>query len=411
VNPRVITQHWRRLAMPIVVIGAVAILTSAIEPAHAATKSASPAVASDSSANELTFSGVSCPHPHLCLAAGTSLSIMSATANAGTATWNGKAWRITPTPLPKNTTDSFLHDVSCTSAHACTAVGERDTPTSTSSPLIETWNGKAWKTIHAPRPAGSSADVSLSAVSCPTTHACVALGLRILGENNATSEVWNGTAWTVRAIRKLHGTTYSSLSGISCLSAKRCIAVGDYQVNNSSKSKTLVERWNGTSWSIIKTPNRKDGVNGDDLSGVSCSSKNSCIAIGSSSRTSAGNRTLVEQWNGKAWTIEASPNPKTAVGDSLQAVSCSSAHRCMAVGGFSGTSTGSRPLAERWNGRTWTIKALLAPSGDSYAVLAGVSCASPNACLAVGTGSDGGQAETAVDETWNGTKWRLVPAP
>jgi hypothetical protein len=71
----------------------------------------------------------------------------------------------------------------------------------------------------------------------------------------------------------------------------------------------------------------------------------------------------------------ASDNP-AATSDSLGDVSCTSASFCMAVGSDSG-----RTITQIWNGSTWTVTTLSLPGGMS-----GVSCLSPDACLAVGNG-------------------------
>jgi hypothetical protein len=46
----------------------------------------------------------------------------------------------------------------------------------------------------------------------------------------------------------------TELSGVSCLSTSDCIAVGVANVNATGNSIPLVEHWNGTSWSIERTP-------------------------------------------------------------------------------------------------------------------------------------------------------------
>jgi hypothetical protein len=75
------------------------------------------------------------------------------------------------------------------------------------------------------------------------------------------------------------------------------------------------------------------------LSGVSCTSRTTCIAVGvnkseslSGLKTHAG--TLIEQWNGTRWSIIGSPNP-TRLG-TLYGASCTTPTTCVAVG-YSGT--------------------------------------------------------------------------
>jgi hypothetical protein len=65
---------------------------------------------------------------------------------------------------------------------------------------------------------------------------------------------------------------------VSCLSAKVCIAVGNYDTGSSAQ-KTLAERWNGTRWKIQPTP--KSTTSSEvALNGVSCSSPARSIAVG-----------------------------------------------------------------------------------------------------------------------------------
>ena len=194
---------------------------------------------------------------------------------------------------------------------------------------------------------------------------------------------------------------------MSCRSATFCTAVGNYQVNNSSKSRTLAEAWNGQTWAIEATSNPKDGANGAQLSGVACSSPLGCVAAGGYDSLNNQGLTLAEGWNGKTWTIKATPNPSGATGSNLTGVSCRAANACMAVGG----SGGNGLFAEAWNGTAWTIKAVPSPQGATFTFLNGVSCGAKNACVAVGYDFNSSQAEVPVAEAWNGTAWTIKPVP
>ena len=69
----------------------------------------------------------------------------------------------------------------------------------------------------------------------------------------------------------------SELLGVSCVSATDCLAVGDQTNLSSGRSLTLVQSWNGSTWSTVPSPN----ANGDNfLSGVSCTSAGFCAAVG-----------------------------------------------------------------------------------------------------------------------------------
>jgi hypothetical protein len=55
---------------------------------------------------------------------------------------------------------------------------------------------------------------------------------------------------------------------------------------------------------------------------------------------------LVERWNGSAWVIVASPNPTGSTASYLNDVSCVTATACTAVGDWRGSSP-YRTLIER----------------------------------------------------------------
>jgi hypothetical protein len=68
------------------------------------------------------------------------------------------------------------------------------------------------------------------------------------------------------------------------------VAVGD-DINGSSVEQTLVEGWNGSTWSTIASPNQ--GSAGNGLSGVACPSSTSCTSVGAYTSYGAS-QTLVE---------------------------------------------------------------------------------------------------------------------
>jgi hypothetical protein len=194
--------------------------------------------------------------------------------------------------------------------------------------------------------------------------------------NNMTlAEKWNGTSWSIMPTPNPSGALTSFLLGVSCTSATACTAVGYYD-NSTSQSPSLAEAWNGSSWSIQPTPNpSSSGV----LRAVSCTSASACSAVGDDT---AGN-TLAEAWNGTSWSIQSTPNPTGANASVLYGLSCTAATACTAVGS-SYPSTGSIiTLAEVWNGSTWTLQSTPNPAATA-SFLAAVSCTSSTSCSAVG---------------------------
>jgi len=94
------------------------------------------------------------------------------------------------------------------------------------------------------------------------------------------------------------------------------MAVGEYA--NGSTGATLTESWNGAAWSVVPSPG--DGR----LFGVSCTSTNSCVAVGGEQAAP------IEYWNGTTWSALYSP-PGTFA-QTLKGVTCATASSCTAVG-------------------------------------------------------------------------------
>jgi hypothetical protein len=59
--------------------------------------------------------------------------------------------------------------------------------------------------------------------------------------------------------------------------------------------------------------------------------------------------TLIEHWDGTSWSLVSSPNPHTNVNSGLGSVAAVSANDIWATGSDAG------PLVENWNGTSWTV--------------------------------------------------------
>jgi hypothetical protein len=250
-----------------------------------------------------------------------------------------------------------------------------------------------WSVVPSPNP-GFNGSV-LNGVSCVSAAACTAVG-SYHGSGGTVIESWNGTSWSVVPSPSPAG---GYLSGVSCVSKAACTAVG-YYVGKLYQT-TLIESWNGTSWSVVPSPN--PGPTWNVLAGVSCVSVTACTAVGGDS-----NGTLIESWNGTSWSVVRSPNADG--GGWLKGVSCVSATVCTAVGGYYFASGATDlTLIESWIGTSWSV--VPSPNRGGSGIdnnLYGVSCVSATACTAVGDYTSSGKT---LIESWNGTSWSLTPSP
>jgi hypothetical protein len=220
-------------------------------------------------------------------------------------------------------------------------------------------------------------------------------------------ERWNGKSWSIQKAANPRGSHDNGLFAVSCTSANACTAVGDY-TNSSNVALTLVERWNGTSWSIQKTPNPGGSVQGL-LNGVSCTSPSDCLAVGYYDTGTSGQYefNLAERWNGTSWSIQKPPSPDPTGLDNLNWVSCTSASACKAVGAYTNSLNVDVTLAEHWNGTSWSEQKTANPKGSTGAFLSGVSCISVSDCIAVGNYYNGSNVSLTLAEHWNGTSWSI----
>jgi hypothetical protein len=131
------------------------------------------------------------------------------------------------------------------------------------------------------------------------------------------------------------------------------------------------------------------------------------FAMGGTTVAATGASAAVAAASG--WSIQSTPNPSGVSYSILHGVSCASAGACTAVGEY-GDGTSDVTLAEGWNGSTWSIQPTPNPAGGSNITLYGVSCASASACTAVG-GSSNGTTMVTLAERWNGTKWSIQHTP
>ena len=212
--------------------------------------------------------------------------------------------------------------------------------------------------------------------------------------------------WTVVPSANQAGVDTCELDSVACTSASFCVSVGYCRA--SMWPQTLIEVWNGSAWSIVPSPN--PGAVGNSLQSVACSSPSACVAVGSAADGQTP-ETLVEAWDGSSWSVVPSPSPG-AFGSSLNAVSCTSPSFCIAVGTNTVSASPTfEQLIEAWDGSSWSV--ISSPTQFSNGGSVGsVACTSPSACTAVGTYSVGSSGLSLdLIERWNGTSWSPAPSP
>jgi hypothetical protein len=157
---------------------------------------------------------------------------------------------------------------------------------------------------------------------------------------------WNGSSWTIVPMPLNPGTNPDVGYAINALKANSPTDVwapGDEYNLTTNSSSTLIEHYNGTAWSIVTSPSPGTGA---DLTGVTTSNaSNDVWAVGD--YIPAGSsvaQTLTLNWNGTTWSTVASPDGSTGASVLLSVATTPGASIVQAVG-FTGSSQADNPLS------------------------------------------------------------------
>ena len=305
---------------------------------------------------------------------------------------SGGGWVQTGSQNTTATQNNYLQGVSCVSVSDCWAVGYYYTG-SYRQTLIEQYNGTSWSIVSSPNTSATQNNY-LEGVTCVSATDCWAVGYYLNSYNQTLIEQWNGTSWSIVSSPNA-STLYNYLYSVTCVSATDCWAVGPYY---TGAFQTLIEQYNGTSWSIVSSPNTSPSYN-NYLYSVTCVNASACWATGYYVNASPNYlQTLIEKWNGASWSIVSSPNTSMTQNNVLEGVTCVSASDCWAVGYY--LNSYNQTLIEQWNGTSWSIVSSANPSTFDY--LFAITCVSATDCWAVG---DSGLGGPQLIEQWNGTSW------
>jgi sugar lactone lactonase YvrE len=260
-------------------------------------------------------------------------------------------------------------------------------------PIAERWNGSEWSIVSVPSPTATDpnvkANATLNGVSCTSATSCIAVGqyvtaqeapkVALATEERTLVERWDGTEWTIQSSPNRSGSKVSRLTGVSCTAATSCTAVGNSRLTTGlqSTAETLAMGWTGASWVIQSTPNVSESAE-SVLEDVSCI-PNQCVAVGNAYTKNGTLPGFVLSNGSHPWSLVAS-----RLSDPLYGVSCTPYSSCDAVGADSA----SKLQGEHWNGASLSPEELVSPYLGTQVRIGDISCAAKNRCIAVGSASE-----------------------
>src|SRR6266516_4323403 len=133
--------------------------------------------------------------------------------------------------------------------------------------------------------------------------------LAILVGTIAVAVAAGGTAWAESPwsiVASPNAGSSAELVAVDSKASGDAWAVGDTFDVTTSSYRTLAERWNGSVWSVVPAVNPKAN---NWLTGVTSVSATNAWAVGfATNGTWATNRTVIERWNGTSWGVVPSPS-------------------------------------------------------------------------------------------------------
>jgi hypothetical protein len=222
----------------------------------------------------------------------------------------------------------------------------------------------------------------------------------------ASASLSHSNAWQLVPSPSI-GTLDNNLAAVSAASAQDAWAVGNfYRPGNPEVLQTLGLHWNGSDWTAYPLPDV--GPNENTLLGVSELHGGSTYAVGYFVDAHFRQRTLIEHYDGTAWHVVPSPDPGSD-GDILYGVAALGDSDVWAVGAQRSSDEVWHPLAEHWDGSSWSVVPTPDPGGGGNLLYA-VAADAPKGVYAAGQGSAEAFPSPALVEHWNGAAWSIVPS-
>ncbi|MEY9862200.1 hypothetical protein ABH935_007845 [Catenulispora sp. GAS73] len=316
-------------------------------------------------------------------------------------------WAVQPAPYI-GTGDNTFGAVAAVSKNDVWAVGNYLPDAATANQdatltMAAHYDGTKWTSTATPNP-GPNFGTLFGVAAVPDKAWAVGVGVALGADflPHSVIEAWNGSAWSVVSAPKLNAQR-DILYSATAVNDHDVWAAG-IQQNRTGTFGTLIEHFDGSSWSVVPTPN--PGTFGNQLYGISADGPNSVYAVGQ--RDDAHSDTpLVLHWDGRCWSEVHVPGADAAL---LQSVSVRDGE-VWAVGQTDDSTHQAVPFVEHFAHGVWTEQTaanLGAPFSDVTAVTA---TGKDNAWLAGTYYSDAAGKQVPALAHHDATGWHPIAAP
>jgi hypothetical protein len=286
--------------------------------------------------------------------------------------------------------EEFL-DVDVLSSSSAWAVGQTNiTGPAYDSALAMHWDGASWARVAVPPYGEDGAKLHGVAVVSDSDVWATGWTESLPGpvQDHPLAIHWNGSRWRRFAVPlPAEGGGGAELRRVFALSSDDVWAVGWYHRNDPrGRLKTLIVHWDGTAWSQVPSANVHGRSN--QLFGVTATAPDAAWAVGR-----AGGQMLLERWNGSQWTMETIEGRTRGW---LNDIDASPSGKVLAVGMVRRSSPLYHGVVLSRSTSGWKHMDIPHARGS---ILSGVSWATTRA-YAVGNGADGPVALKWIGASW-----------
>jgi hypothetical protein len=215
----------------------------------------------------------------------------------------------------------------------------------------------------------------------------------------SVAPAYAAATWT-RVPSPNRGTVASTLQDVVTVpGTSTAWAVGYYYDSNLAVYRSMTQRYNGTSWSVVPSLNAS-ATGYSQLNRVDATSSTNVWAIGSD--TQAG--TLVHRYDGSRWVAMTRPSGVALRG--LDVVSSTEVW----IAGYAG----SAATVSQWKNGTWTTRYTQASTGRHLTVFEAIAVDAAGKVWAVGWDRDynaPGRPVSSLVVHFDGTSWKRESSP
>ena len=208
---------------------------------------------------ELAADGGGRPHRHRRVGGG----IRSAAAQS--MHWDGTAWTAHAMPVPAETAQMGAFDVAAVRSDRAWAVGWRyaSGPEQGGRAFVQRWNGAAWSSVAIADLAGTFGQLLAVDAAAPDDIWAVGHtnGTAPGGDSQPLALHFDGEAWRRVPTPTIPGPS-ASFADVYVAAPDDVWAVGSRQppLSRGIGDRTLIEHWDGTAWSVVPSPETDEQV-------------------------------------------------------------------------------------------------------------------------------------------------------